>query len=83
MKKIKTGFMLIELLVVLAIIMFIASKVFKLYFMKPYLDKGTQKVISAQGIDTTGYQSLTDSTKKKLQDIQDQHMKELNNIADE
>ena len=82
MKKIKTGFMLIELLVVLAIIMFIASKVFKSYFIKPSLDKETQKVISEQDIDTTSYQSLIDSSKKKLQDIQDQHMKELGNIVD-
>jgi len=79
----KTGFMLIELLVVLAIIMFIAFKVFNVYFKKPSLDKETQKVISGQGIDTTSYQSVIDSSKKKLQDIQDQHMKELNNISGE
>ena len=83
MQKIKAGFMLIEVLVVLVIIMFIASKAFKLYFMKPSLDKESQKVISGQGIDTTSYQPLIDSSKKKLQDIQDQHMKELGNIADE
>ena len=83
MKRIKAGFMFIELLVVLAIIMFIASKAFKSYFMKPTLDKETQKVISEQGIDTTSYQSVIDSSKKKLQDIQDKHMKELNNISGE
>ena len=83
MKQIKTGFMLIELLLVLAIIMFITFKAFKLYFMKPSLDKETQKVISGQGIDTTSYQSLIDSSKKKLQNIQDKHMQELGNIADE
>ena len=75
--------MLIELLVVLAIIMFIASKVLKSYFTQPSLDKETQKVITEQGIDTTSYQSLIGSSKKKLQDIQDQHMKELDNISDE
>ena len=83
MKKIKAGFMLIELLVVLAIIMFIASKAFKSYFTKPSLDQETQKVISKQGIDTTSYQSLVDSSKKKLQDIQKQHTQELDKIADE
>ena len=75
--------MLIELLVVLAIIMFIASKVFKSYFMKPSLDKETQEVISGQGIDTTGYQTLIDSTKKKLQNIQGHHIEELGNVVDE
>lgn len=83
MKKVKTGFMLIELLVALAIIMFIASKVFKPYFIKPSLDKETQKVMSEQGVNSTNYQSLIDSTKKKLQDIQDKRMKESGKILEE
>jgi len=81
MRKIKAGFMFIELLLVLAIIMFIAFKVFNLYFKKPSFNKETQKVISEQGIDTTSSKSIIDSTKKKLQDIQGQHMEELGNIA--
>lgn len=83
MKKIKTGFMFLELLLALAIIMFIAFKVFDFYFKKPSLNKETQEVISEQGIDTTSYNSFIDSTKKKLQDIQDQRMEMLSNIADE
>lgn len=70
MGKIKTGFMLIELLLVLAIIMFLAFKVFKLYFKRPSLNKETQRVISEQGIDTTSSKSIIDSTRKKLEDIQ-------------
>jgi len=81
MRQIKAGFMLIELLLVLAIIMFIAFKVFKLYFKKPALDKETQRAISEQGIDTASPNSIIDSTQKKLQDIQGQHMGELNNIT--
>jgi len=81
MRKIKAGFMFIELLLVLAITMFIAFKVFKLYFKNPSLNKETQRVISEQGIDTTSSKSIIDSTKKKLQDIQGQHMEELGNIA--
>jgi flagellar biogenesis protein FliO len=76
MRKIKTGFMFIELLLVLAIIMFIAFKVFKLYFKKSSLDKETQRAISEQGIDTTSSRSIIDSTRRKLRDIQDQHMEE-------
>ena len=72
--------MLIELLLVLAIIMFIAFKVLNFYFKKPSLNKETQRVISEQGIDTTSYKSITDSTRNKLEDIQNQHMDELNNI---
>ncbi|MDP2938591.1 MAG: hypothetical protein Q8O13_00690 [Candidatus Omnitrophota bacterium] len=83
MRKIKTGFMFIELLLVLAIIMFIAFKVFKLYFKNPSLNKETQKVISEQGINTTSYKSIIDSTKKKLQGIQDQHIEKLGNTTNE
>lgn len=72
--------MYIELLLVLAIIMFIAFKVFNLYFKAPSLNKETQRVISTQGIDTTNSQSIVESTKKKLQDIQNQRMDEMDNI---
>lgn len=80
MKKIKSAFMLIELLVVLAIIMFIVFKVLNLYFMKPSLNKETQKVISEQGIDTVSSKSLIDSTRNKLRNIQNRHNDELNQI---
>jgi len=83
MRQIKTGFMFIELLLVLAIIMFIAFKVFKLYFKKPSFNKETQRAISEQGIDTASYKSIIDSTKRKLQDIQGQHMEELRNITNQ
>jgi uncharacterized protein YneF (UPF0154 family) len=80
MRKIKTGFMFIELLLVLAIIMFIAFKVFKLYFKNPSLNKETQRVISEQGIDTTSYKSTIDSTRDKLENIQNKHFDELNKL---
>jgi len=80
MKKIKAGFMFIELLLVLAIITFIAFKVFKLYFKNPPLNKETQKVIAAQGIDTRSYKSTIDSTRDRLEDIQKKHFDELNKI---
>lgn len=80
MKKFKAGFMFIELLLVLAIIMFIAFKVFKLYFKGPSLNKETQQVISEQIIDTTSSKSIIDSTRNKLKDIQNQHIDELNKI---
>ncbi|KPK96560.1 MAG: hypothetical protein AMJ95_13520 [Omnitrophica WOR_2 bacterium SM23_72] len=83
MKKIKAGFMFLELLLALAIIMFIAYKVLNFYFKKPSLNEETQKVISEQGIDTTTLESIADSTKKKLQDIQDQRLEMLNKIAEE
>ena len=80
MRKIKAGFMFLEILLVLAIIMFIAFKVFKLYFKNPPLDKETQRVITEQGINTTTYKSIINSTKDKLEDIQNKHIDELNKI---
>ncbi|MCX5705844.1 MAG: prepilin-type N-terminal cleavage/methylation domain-containing protein [Candidatus Omnitrophica bacterium] len=70
MRKFKAGFGFIEILLVLAIIAFIAYKVFNVYFKKTSLDKETQKIISEQGIDTTSYKSTIDSTRDKLKDIQ-------------
>jgi uncharacterized protein YneF (UPF0154 family) len=72
--------MFIELLLVLAITMFIAFKVFKLYFKNPSPNKETQKVIAEQGIDTTSYKSTIDSTRDKLKEIQKKHFAELNKI---
>jgi prepilin-type N-terminal cleavage/methylation domain-containing protein len=70
MRKGKAGFGFIEILLVMAIIAFIAYKVFNVYFKKSFLDKETQKFISEQGIDTTSYKSTIDSTRDKLKDIQ-------------
>ena len=81
MRKLKAGFMFIELLLVLAIIMFIAFKVFKLYFKNPSVDKETQGVMSEQGIDTTSSRSIIDSTKKRLQDIQGQRTEKLDDAT--
>jgi flagellar biogenesis protein FliO len=78
--KLKAGFMFIELILVLAIIMFIAFKVFKLYFKHSPLNQETQRVISEQGINTATYKSIIDSTKDKLGDIQSKHFDELNKI---
>ncbi|MGA2774552.1 MAG: hypothetical protein ABSE81_00585 [Candidatus Omnitrophota bacterium] len=80
MKKIKTGFMLIEFLLVLVIIMFVVFKVWDIYFKKPALNKETQKVMTEQGVDTTNYKTISDSIKNKVEDIQSQHINELMKI---
>lgn len=73
MKKTSYGFAFIELLVVLAIIAFIAVKVLNNYYKKPLVDKETRKVVSEQGIDTSNPNAIVDSVKKKLQNIKDAH----------
>lgn len=80
MRKLKSGFMFLELLLVLAIIMFIAYKVINMYVKKPALNKEAQKISTEAGIDTSSYKSIVNSTKDKLNDIQNKRMDDLNNI---
>ena len=72
--------MYIEILLALAIVMFIVFKVVNLYFKQSPLSKEDQRVISVQGIDTASPRSIVDSTRNKLQDIQSQHIDELDKI---
>jgi hypothetical protein len=80
MREAKTGFMFLELILAVAAVMFLAFAVFKLYFKQPYINKETQKVISEQDIDTTSYKTTIDSTRSKIEDIQNKHFEELDKI---
>lgn len=66
------GFGLIEIVLALAIILFLYYVMTKLHLEKPQIDKDTKKAVSEQGIDTTNYKSLMDSVKKKLRNSQSQ-----------
>lgn len=81
MNKLKeAGFMFIEILLALAIIMFILFKILDFYFKKSHPDKDTRKLITEQGISTSNPQSIIGSTRDKIEDIQKQHLNELDNI---
>jgi hypothetical protein len=82
MKKIKTGFMFIWLLLALAIIMFIIFRVLKLYLKNPSIKQETQEVMSESDIDTTNYQSTIDNARNRIEDIQDKHLDELNKLEE-
>jgi hypothetical protein len=72
--KERAGVLLIlELLLSLAVVLFLYQKVAEHYFKKPLLDKPTEKALNEQGIDTANYRSVIDSTKNKFEDIQQQH----------
>lgn len=62
-------FSLIELLLVLAIILFFSYKALNSYFKKPDLDKNTEKALSQQGINTSNYGTILNSTRSQVQDI--------------
>lgn len=62
-------FSLLELLLVLAIVLFLANKLFKIYFFQPALDNKTGGSLSSYGIDTQNYKTVLDSTRVKVQEI--------------
>jgi hypothetical protein len=65
-------FSLLELLLVLAIILFLSQRFLNMYFKKPNLDKETEEAISGQGINTSSYRGVLDSTRDKIRDINKQ-----------
>ena len=80
-KEFKGGFAFIELFLVIVIILFLFYKVINLYFKKtPTINKETEKSLSEQGINTTNYKTIVDSTKERIQNVETQHMKELEEI---
>ena len=61
---------LIGLLLAIAIIVFVAYKIYGVYLGKPTVeDKQTRKVLSEQGLDTSGAVGTYQSTKSKVGDI--------------
>ena len=79
-KEYKSGFVFLELVLVLAIILFLCYRLLNMYFKKPSLDKETKKVLTEQGIDTTSYKATLDSTREKVEDITKQRMNTLDDI---
>jgi competence protein ComGC len=72
---------LIEFLIVLAIISFLAYKILNGY-LKPALNKENQKSLSETGINTANYKTIIDTTRDKMRDIQKQEMKRIQEIED-
>lgn len=70
-------FTLLEIIIVLAIVLFMAQKMIKNYFQSPITDKQTETIAHDAGIDTANYQSVMQSTKDKINNIVDQRQKDL------
>jgi predicted membrane protein len=65
-------FTILGTLLAVAIILFLCYLLLNNYFKKPLLDNKTQGVLSEQGINTSNYRTILDSTKDKLKDIEKQ-----------
>jgi len=76
----KKGFAFIETLIVLTIILFLVYKLLNFYFKQPSINPETNKALIEQGIDTTNYKTTADTVRNKIQDIQKQHLDQLNEI---
>ena len=72
---------LLELVIVLAIILFMAKSGFKSYFTNPVKDKAVEKAAQDAGIDTTNYRSIIQSTKTTVQGITDNRAKDLDEFG--
>ena len=80
--KKEEGFVsMLGLLLSIAIIFFLAYKMYTNYFTKPLLDTQTQKAVSGQGINTSNPQTIVQSTRdsikgieKKMQDQQKEYL---------
>jgi hypothetical protein len=70
-------FTLLEIIIVLAIVLFMAQKMLKNYFDSPIKDKQTETIAHEAGIDTANYQSVMQSTKDKINNIMDQRQRDL------
>ncbi|MFH1655715.1 MAG: hypothetical protein ABH954_03800 [Candidatus Omnitrophota bacterium] len=68
----KAFFMYISLIFAVAIILILFFYLFNTYYKGPSLDEPTQKSLSSQGIDASSYQSVVDSTREKVKDIEKQ-----------
>jgi hypothetical protein len=77
-------FMILEILIVLAIVAFIFMKIGRIYFGSPVADEEVNAQLTAQGIDTSNAKSVIDSTKSKVQAINQQaieHQREMERLT--
>ena len=79
-RKRPNGFSFIEILVVLAIILFLGYKLLNFYFKQPSINPETNKALIEQGIDTTNYKTTADTVRNKIENIQKQRLDQLMDI---
>lgn len=79
----KSGFFaLLGIILTLAIVSIIISILSKVYFKKSLLEEEAGKHLSQQGTNTSNYQSILDTARNKVKDINDQYLNRLNQLED-
>ena len=79
-KNTRGGFLtLLELIIVLAVILFLVQKGLLSYF-KPVMNQQDRKMIEGSGINTANYRSVVGSTREKVQDIVDTRRSDLDAV---
>ena len=66
---------LLELILVLAIMLFLGIKALNAYFKKPAMDENSEKILSEQGIDTSNYSTIVNSARTQVQYINNRMIK--------
>jgi type II secretory pathway pseudopilin PulG len=73
---------LIEILIAIVIISGLMYFMLKRFAGTPVLDKDTKKAMSEQGIDSTNYKTIVDTTRTSVQAIQEKEAQRLKEIID-
>ena len=74
-------FSLLLMVLTAALILFIYSKFISVYFKNsPRRGSPGIETLSEQGIDTSSYKTIIDSTKQKVEGINKKHLEVLDNI---
>ena len=73
----KGFFTLLGLLIVVAIICVLNYKSFSVYFNPHPIDEATNRALTREGIDTSSYRSIKDTTRKKIDDITRQRTQQI------
>lgn len=71
---------ILGIILALAIISFLLFIMLNTFFKKPTVDKQTDRALKEQGVDTSNYQTIKDTTRKNLEDITSQHLNQLDNL---
>jgi hypothetical protein len=72
--------MLVELILVTVIVLILARRMLTTTMIKPVLDQPTQKMAEDAGINTQNYQTVIQSTKQTVRNLEEEHQKYMDQV---